>query len=94
MARSADQRLRDFKIAPRARVGGRYRFDHAPTGVEHPGYAEHRGAIVKVIGHWEAFGIDEHGDPVPMWEVEADDGWRGYAYDDELVEPQPQHQED
>lgn len=67
-------------------IGSRYQFDYPDFGTPDgfPDHTAHRGQVVVVI---RQLGPDEADAEVgPMYEVKADDGWTGYAYEDELRE--------
>lgn len=65
--------------------GMRVRFDYPTDFVTLPEYTAHAGQIVSVVRMLTEEEADiEVG---PMWEIRADDGWTGHAFDDELQPP-------
>lgn len=69
---------------PRLVVGERRRFDYPKAFVTLPEYSARRGAVVTVVRvmRWPEE-YENLGDP--MYEIRADDGWIGHAFESELL---------
>ena len=62
-------------------IGKKATFDFPVDFISVPSYAPYRGVIVSILRKLrpEEFPTSE-----PAYEVEAEDGWRGVAFEDEL----------
>lgn len=70
-------------------IGWEYIFDYPEGFSTLPDYSAHRGSVVKVVRKMSEdeadTGIPESAeDYIPMFEIVAEDGWRGKAWGDEL----------
>ena len=66
------------------KIGKQYRLNYPQAFTALPAYTAHAGQLVTIL---RQLGADEADiEYQPMWEVQAADGWRGYAFDDELVQ--------
>lgn len=69
-------------------IGQRYRFAYPKGFTTMPEYSAHRGQTVTVTRPLSA---DEAQPPIPeegitqMYEIQADDGWVGHAWEEELL---------
>lgn len=70
------------------KIGGRYIFAYPEEFSTLPDYSAHRGVVVTVLRKC----TDKEADPIfedgfvldRMYQVKADDGWEGQAWDSEL----------
>lgn len=64
-------------------VGRIFRYDYPEAFTTLPDHTAHAGQQVKVIRRLRADEADV--EVQPMYEIEAQDGWRGHAFRDELA---------
>lgn len=67
------------------KIGHQYRFDYPKEFTTLPKYTAHRGEIVTVLRPLRD-GDEYNYEGDAMFEVRAEDGWIGHAWESELVE--------
>ena len=65
-------------------LGSTWIFDYPKEFTTLPDYTAHASKQVRVCRALTDAEADI--EIQPMWEIEATDGWRGHAFDDELIE--------
>jgi hypothetical protein len=67
-------------------LGYRYRFAYPAQFTSLPDHTLHAGHTVTVLRELGAGESDHHADPTleRMFEIRADDGWTGHAFESEL----------
>jgi len=67
---------------PAIEIGQSYRMYYPSRFATRPEYTAHNGQMVKVLRH---LGEDECDTEYTMFQVQAEDGWIGHLYEQELI---------
>ncbi len=65
------------------KIGEKYKFDYPKDFQSYPDYTDHAGQFVQVKRELQNIEA-ESGEINRIFEIRADDGWEGVAFEDEL----------